>query len=343
MNTSGIQGLNPTEMSEYLSFSIKNNFSTLLVGPPGIGKSDIVEQSCKTNGVKMILTHPVVSDPTDYKGLPFAGKDDDGIDIAKFLPFGDLQELIKTKVPVVFFIDDFGQAAVSVQAALMQLILAGRINGHQLNKKLVTFIAATNSKSDKAGVSGLLEPVKSRFTIQNLEVNVEDWVKWAFANDMPTELIGFIRHRPELLHKFEPTKSITNSPCPRNVSKIGNKQAVGLPKNLELQTFAGDCGEGFAMEYSGFLRLYREMPNIDEIVLNPTKAKVSQEPAIQYALAGALARRMNDQNIESIITYLNRMGAEIGVVTMKDVSVINREVTLTRAFSKWSADNGNLL
>ena len=63
--------MKPTELSDYLSFAIANNFPTLITGKPGIGKSDIVSQAAKVADTKLIISHPVVSDPTDYKGLPF--------------------------------------------------------------------------------------------------------------------------------------------------------------------------------------------------------------------------------------------------------------------------------
>ena len=92
----------------------------------------------------------------------------------------------------------------------MQLILARCINEHKLSP-YVTFIAATNRREDKAAVSGLLEPVKSRFAaIVELEVSPDDWVIWALNNNMPTELIAFIRFRPDLLDNFQPSKDIVS-------------------------------------------------------------------------------------------------------------------------------------
>jgi len=335
------------DLSEFLAFAIENNFPVLIKGKPGIGKSDIVAQSVgfwetKANlglKAKLIISHPVVSDPTDYKGLPFAGEDGS----AHFLPFGELNELINATQKTIFFLDDLGQAPASVQAACMQLILARRINGHAVSDH-VTFIAATNRKEDRAGVSGLLEPVKSRFaSIVELEVNTDDWVKWALENNMPIELISFIRFRPVLLDKFEATKDITNSPCPRTVANIGKLQNAGLQKSIEFEVFKGAAGEAFAAEYLGFLKMYRELPNIDQIILNPKGAEVSKEPAILYALAGALSARMNTQNIEAVITYLDRLPDEISVVTMKDAVTKNKSLTATKGFIKWGTKNGNVI
>ena len=61
-----------TQLQQLLQFSIANNLPILVKGKPGIGKSDIIEQACIDAGADLIISHPVVSDPTDFKGLPFA-------------------------------------------------------------------------------------------------------------------------------------------------------------------------------------------------------------------------------------------------------------------------------
>ena len=77
--------MKPSELTSALEFSIKNHYPVLITGSPGIGKSDIVSQACEKTSADLIISHPVVSDPTDYKGLPFALDDR-----ADFLPFGEL-------------------------------------------------------------------------------------------------------------------------------------------------------------------------------------------------------------------------------------------------------------
>lgn len=327
------------ELQTLLSWAIPQRLPILIKGIPGIGKTDIVEHCSTQASNDLIISHPVVSDPTDFKGLPA----DHGDGTAHFLPFGDLAALVNAQAPTVFFLDDLGQAPASVQAACMQLILARRVNGHKVSD-MVTFIAATNRKADKAGVSGLLEPVKSRFaSIVELEVNSDDWCRWAITHGMPVELIGFIRFRPALLSAFEPTKEIVNSPSPRTVAYIGKMQAANIPQALEFEAFQGAAGEAFATEYTAFLKLYRAMPNLDQIVLNPSGAPIPKEPGILYALAGALGARMTDSNIGAILTYLKRLGPEIQVVAIKDGITRNPEVARTKDFVLWSTESGNAL
>jgi hypothetical protein len=326
-----------SNLSSFLSFAITNTFPVLITGKPGIGKSDIVAQACESAKAKLIISHPVVSDPTDYKGLPFAGTDN----VAHFMPFGELNELITAKEKTVFFLDDLGQAPVSVQAACMQLILARRINGHKVSDNVV-FVAATNRKQDRAGVSGLLEPVKSRFaSIVSLDVDTTDWCVWALNNNMPIELIAFIKFKPEFLDMQEPTKDIINSASPRTIANVGKLQNAQVDKRIETEVFIGAAGEKFALQYVEFLKTFRELPSIEEIILNPTKARISDQPGVLYALAGLLSANINEQNFDAISTYMERLPAEIAVCTIKFALARKPQLATTKSFISWSVKYGN--
>jgi hypothetical protein len=218
--------------------------------------------------------------------------------------------LIDATKPTVYFMDDLGQAPPTVQAAAMQLILARRINGYQVSDQ-VTFLAATNRKQDRAGVTGILEPVKSRFvSIIELEPDLEDWIAWAGAQGLPIELIAFIRFRPQLLFDFTPSIEITNTPCPRTVHNVGKLMELGLTGNLEFEAYAGAAGDGFAAELMGFLQIYRQLPDPALILLDPKGAHVPDDPATLYAVVGALARQAAPGNMDALITYANRLPDE---------------------------------
>lgn len=331
--------MKPSELVTYLQFAIERNLPLLITGKPGIGKSDIIAQATTAAGANLIISHPVVADPTDYKGLPFPNNDGS----ADFLPFGDLHQIITAKEKTVYFLDDLGQAPPSVQAACMQLLLARRINGHLISSQ-VTFLAATNRREDKAGVIGLLEPVKSRFaSIIELEVSTDDWVKWALENDMPTELIAFIRFRPELLDDFQPSRDLVNSPSPRTVANVGKQLTMGLPAHFEFEAIKGAAGEAFATEYLAFVAMLRQLPSIDEIILNPLNAPIPDEPGALYAICSGLANKMNEVNICAIRSYLDRLPPENSIACMKDAVSKNREICNNRTFIQWQIESSEVL
>ena len=119
--------MTPKQLSQLLARTIPTKMPVLIKGAPGVGKTDIVRQACAEANVELIISHPVVDEPIDYKGLPSIRDDH-----AEFLPFGQLRALITAVRPTVYFMDDLGQAPPAVQAAAMQLILARRINGSRL-------------------------------------------------------------------------------------------------------------------------------------------------------------------------------------------------------------------
>lgn len=296
--------VSPKQLQALLVPAIQAHEPVLIKGAPGVGKSDIEEAAAKAAGADNLISHPVTADPTDAKGLPWKV---DGRDAATFLPYGDLEIAMNAKGPLVWFLDDLGQASPAVQASFMQLILARRINGHKLPDH-VSFIAATNRRSDRAGVSGILEPVKSRFTIIELKTTFEDWREWAVTHAMPASLIGYLSNRPEMLSKFGATQDISNSPCPRNWAAVGRWQEF-TPRELRPLAFAGRVGEAEAAAYTGFLEMLEKAPDPDAILMDPDKAPIpsNEDPGICYAVALALAYRANQKTFGSIAIYAERL------------------------------------
>jgi hypothetical protein len=257
---------------------------------------------------------------------------------ATFLPFGELDRALKADRPMVWFLDDLGQASPAVQASYMQLLLARRVNGHVLSDNVV-FVAATNRRTDRAGVSGILEPVKSRFnTIIELEAHLDDWCTWAIANDIAPELIAFLRFQPDLLCKFQASADLTNCPVPRTWSHVAKILKLGLSPTIQSAAIAGAVGEGAAVEFLAFLRLYQELPSVDAILLDPDSTAIPENPATLYALAGALAHRTTEANFGRVARFADRMvqagRGEFAVLTVRDAMNRTPKIVNTQAFVK---------
>ncbi len=329
--------MNATQLISLLSETIKACIPVLVQGAPGIGKSDILTQAASDAGADMILSHPAVSDPTDVKGLPWIVKGPKG-DSATFLPFGELEQAIKAKKRTVWFLDDLGQASPAVQASFMQLLLARQVNGHAISDEVV-FVAATNRRTDRAGVSGILEPVKSRFgTIVELEPDLDSWCNWAIDHNVNPLLIAFLRFKPDLLCKFNATNDLSNSPVPRTWSHVNRLLELSLTPTIQMQAIAGAVGEGAATEFGAFIKLWSQLPNIDQILIDPKSVPVPTNPAVLYSLASALATKSNPTTFGRIATYVNRMveagSAEFGVLCVRDCLRRDNSITQSSAFVK---------
>ena len=327
--------MTPKTLKKNLLTAMRNQLPILIKGAPGVGKSDIVTQVAKELKMNLILCHPVVSDPTDFKGLP-------GIvnDMAEFLPFGELRKMIEAKKPTIVFLDDLGQAPAVVQAAAMQLILARRINGHKISEHIV-FVAATNRREDRAGVTSILEPVKSRFaSIWQLDVDSDEWIEWALNNDMPEEIIGFAHLRPALLSSGKATADIVNSPCPRTFASAGKMIKAGLD---DIECLSGTLGEGCAAELFGFMKVYKSLPNINSIILDPDGTTVPSEPAALYAVVSALVGKITVDNVANILKYGSRLPMEFSVLLVRDGIRACAAIQNTKAFIAWSVQNKSIV
>jgi len=276
-----------------------------LVGAPGVGKSDAVYQAAARLGWDVITSHPVVSDPTEAKGLPMPNVKKG---VTEFLPYGHLKHAMGASKPTIWFLDDLGQATAATQAAFMQLLLARQIDGHRISDYVV-FVAATNRREDMAGVSGLLEPVKSRFgTLLHIEADLRGWMTWAIANGISQEIIGFLAFRPKFFHDFRPTRDMTNSPTPRTWVHLDKMlRATGLPEEAIFEVAQGAVGTAAATEFTRFLKIHRGLPDVNAVLLQPRKAPIPTELSQRYALANALAYHANGANLGRVLDYAERL------------------------------------
>lgn len=330
--------MKPSQLFRLLSNAFKNRLKILIKGAPGIGKTEIVLQAAQTAGAEVVIMHPAVSDPVDFKGLPaIVGK------CAEFLPYGQLRKLIEATATTVCFIDDIGQAPHAVQAALMQLIQQREIDGHRISDHVI-FCGATNDNSHMAGVSSILEPVKSRWdTIVELIPDQTEWVRWAAAARLPEQVIAFVMFRgPEAVFAFKPTRDLTNSPTPRTITSAARLFAAGIRNH---HIIAGAAGEGWAAEFLAFVKVYQSIPDPEECLRNPDTAKVpaTTDASTLYAIAVAISLRATRDNFDKATRYLKRLPKEHEVFAVMDA--INRDGSLndTNAFISWAEANTTVL
>lgn len=337
-----------SQMGYLIERYMEANMNIMFAGMPGIGKTDIVKQCSHRLGYDLIIFHPVISDPTDFKGFPWCFTGQDGKEHAVFVPFSQLKALIGATKKTICFLDDFGQAPVSVQAACMQLLHGGEIAGHKISKH-VRFIACTNRKQDRAGVQALLEPVKSRFHgIFELVPELEPFKQWLITNGYPAMLAAFVNYKPEWVNGgpegWKALGEIVNQACPRTIAHLGDVIKLDLPPELRIPAYGAAVGPVMAKEYVAFERLASQMPDINKVLNDPDNADVPQKKDIQFAMIGALHHNMEIKNIDNIYKYIRRaFSRELQMVFHMDVEQYKPEVCLSNGYRTWSEEYADLL
>lgn len=325
MSTSFEAVLKPSEYFDVAVTFIRHGMSLMVKGAPGQGKTQITRQACaKANAVFIPIFLPV-KDPVDLSGFPHITEDPlTGKKKADFIPFGDLAKIMEAADepdrPYVVFADDIGNAAKLLQASWMQFVCEREMNGHKIPDNVV-FISATNRKSDKTGVTGIIESLKNKHhAIVELITDLEDWSRWAADSSIAPEIRFFVRFAPKVLSSFEASTNadITTSPTPRGVEHCSDIFKTGINGALRAKLFTGAIGKEYSVQMEGFLRFFHELPNPDDVIADPHNAPIPQEPGHLYALCCALSERAKPSNVGPIITYANRLQDEFSAALVLD-------------------------
>jgi len=282
--------------------SIKVNRPIFLWGAPGIGKSELVEQIVNSGEIGnsvMIDMRLALLEPTDLRGYPFRNPETNAME---WSPPSDLpsEDFASDYDNVILFLDELNSAPPSVQAAAYQLVLNRRVGQYKLPDN-VRIVAAGNRETDRGVTYRMPAPLANRFRHINMEVNFDDWQKWAINNDVSPDVIGYLSFSKGDLFDFDPKSSSQSFATPRSwnfvsemLSVSGFDNADTLEQKAEI---AGAIGEGMAIKFIEHRKIASKLPNPDQILAGDVKkldTKLSKEISAKYSLVVGLAYELNE-------------------------------------------------
>jgi hypothetical protein len=332
---------------EFLSTRVGHHTPTMLWGPPGVGKSQVVAQVASRHGVPVIDIRLSQMEPSDLRGIPFRVDNLVEWAIPEMLP--DAQ---RHGPEGILFLDEITSAAPTVSAAAYQLILDRRLGEYQVPPGWAIF-AAGNRQGDRGVTYSMPAPLANRFSHIEFEVNLDDWVTWAYANGIDERLIAFLRFRPELLFDFDPAHNPVAFPSPRSweFAHRALQKFHDTPAILS-GTLQACVGPAAGIELHAFIENLDKMPDIDAIVAG-SEAPVPKEIDLQYAVAAALvgrAIRAKDTPQGAavhghILDYARRFPQrEMGVMMISDMHrAIGQDLFAVPQFAQWANAIGDLM
>lgn len=174
--------------------------SVLLLSPPGIGKSDTIVQAAEAVGLPCRSLLGTQIAPEDVSGIPrIVGER------SVFCPPRIL--LPETPEPFCLFLDELPACSPDIQKAFYSLLLERRLGEHPLPKG-TWVVAAGNRAEDRALVRSLSSALVNRVIILNVRVDNNEWLVWAKANGVRSEILAFINFIPEALMRPVPTNPV---------------------------------------------------------------------------------------------------------------------------------------
>lgn len=333
---------------------IQEDVPAMLWGPPGVGKSEVVKQVAHQmdiakygpvaanlrrnlrnwnprNQFGLIDFRATLRDPVDLRGLPLV---DAKSGTTRWLAPDELPQVDRDGEEGILFLDELPNAAQSMQAACFGLVLDRQIGEYRLPKGWVP-VAAGNRMSDRAAAQRMPTALRNRFAHFEVEADLAAWADWALANGVAPEVVAFVKFRPALLHVM-PKGEENAFPTPRAWAKVA--KMVDKPNVVRQHIVASLVGDGPSAEFEGFLRVFRHLPDIQQILADPMKAKLppSNEPAAIWATCGAIAKLATRANFANVLKYASRLPNEFAVMTGLDA--VKRDPSLKTApgYAQWA-------
>ena len=262
--------------------AFKVNRPLFLWGPPGIGKSELVENITRDLGGYMIDLRLGQMEPTDIRGIPFYNKDSGKMDWAPPVELPD-DELASQYPVVVLFLDELNSAAPSVQSAAYQLILNRRIGKYKLPDNVV-MVAAGNRESDKGVTYRMPTPLANRFIHQEMKVDFASWQEWAVLNKIHKDVVGYLSFAKQDLYDFDAKSASRAFATPRSWSFVSELLDDECDNDTLTNLIAGTVGEGLAVKFMAHRKVASKMPNPLDILKGKVKDLNVKEVSAMYSL-----------------------------------------------------------
>jgi MoxR-like ATPase len=270
--------MKPEALADYLGALVGNGImlSTMIWGPPGIGKSSIVAQTASHFDLGCIDVRLSQLAPTDLRGLPVP---EDGV--SRWYP----PEFLPREGRGILFLDELNMAPPAMQGMAQQLILDRRVGSYTVPAGWFIW-AAGNRKEDRAAVFDMPAPLANRFVHLEVEPDFESFKAYALAQGLHEQIIAFLSYRTALLHHMDHQQPAW--PSPRSWEMASRLHGASLD-------IGPVVGHAAAAEFRAFVSLYAALVDLEAILRGEGAGlPFPAEPSQRYALTVGLAIRSQD-------------------------------------------------
>ena len=287
----------PSDIRAEINYAMNRKRPVFIWGPPGIGKSEIVDSITQDRSGYMIDMRLALMEPTDLRGIPVPNMN---TGLMEWLPPADLptQELADQFECIVLFLDEMNQAPQSVQAAAYQLILNRRLGNYKLPDN-VLIVAAGNRESDRGVAYRMPSPLANRFVHLEMTTDFEDWQTWALQNNIDAEVVGYVTANKMDLMNFDPRTASRAFATPRSwtfVSQMLPMEGEQITDGRLHDLIAGTVGDGIATKFMAHRAISGKLPNPTDILNGTVKTlgKEGSEISAMFSLTASLCYELRD-------------------------------------------------
>ncbi len=223
--------LSQSELSEFL-LDVAVTRPVFIWGPPGIGKSALVENFAASVGLECVSLLGSQLAPEDLMGVP---QIKDGK--TRFFP----PAMIARDEPYCLFLDELNACSHEVQKAFYSLILDRRVGEYELPEHSIV-IGAGNRAQDSAIVRPMSSALLNRMIHVQLNAVIDDWLGWAYTAGIHPWVIEYLQQRPNQLWTNPPkTEEPFSTPRAWHMLSDALHQFGDPPDSDKLKSAAQGC------------------------------------------------------------------------------------------------------
>lgn len=291
----------------------------MLWGPPGIGKSEMVQgiaDSGALGNCAVIDIRLPLMEPTDIRGIPFFSPTEETMRWAPSEEFPS-EEFAADYDHVILFLDELSAAPQSVQAAAYQLILNRRVGPYKLPDNVLV-IAAGNREGDGSVSYKMPQALRNRMVHFEIRVDFDSWFDWAVDNGIHADVMAYLSYAKGDLFHFDPKSPDRAFRTPRSwtfTSDILEDEDNSEADLMEL--VSGTIGEGGAQSFMAYRKIGKDLPLPSDILAGKAKELKNKDASAMYSLVFNLANELRE-NAEADFDAFHKMMNNALVFMMKN-------------------------
>lgn len=249
----------------------------------------------------------------------------------------------------IIIVDEADKMDVDVKKVIGEAALSGRLGPHRLPEGWIVWMAG-NRQKDRSGSTKELDHLINRRMEIDITDDLESWQAWADVHGVTPLTKAFAAQNPNIVFSDGVPEKQGPWCTPRSLVEADDYLRVltndggFIPDDANtMEEIGGMIGDAGAAQLFAFVKLEREMPRFEDIVADPTKVKTPSKPDAQMLVCYNLAHRVGMQTCDAVLTYINRLPKEFGVIFGKAAVARDPKLITTAGFMKWIQDNSSLM
>lgn len=185
--------------------------------------------------------------------------------------------------------------------------------------------AAGNLLDDNAIVNEMGTALRSRMIHIHIDSDAKDYINYTVRSNYDPRITTFLAYKNDAVNNFKQFNTNSSDEtfcCERTwefadkiLKKLGGSTSQPVDDNYT-DLLCGTLGST-AIEFVAYTAAFKDLPTFEQIMSSPESVSIPDKAAVKYLLMGMLVGNATMDNIDTIMTYVDRFSKEYGFVFVK--------------------------